>query len=114
MTALPVETGPIDAQQRLDRLRLRLVDAAADLRPVPLPSLEDLATRVHAVAAELDAIMRELPLVVHVSRLEEGGLREQLAELDTQLAEGWVPSGSPVEDVVASLRQSLADTSKGS
>lgn len=110
MTALPVESRadvqqPFDPQQSLDRLRLRLVDAAADLRP--LPSLDDMAERIHAVASELEAIVRELPLVIHVSQLEARGLRDTLDELDKQLANGWVPEASPVEDVVARLRSSL-------
>lgn len=105
MSALPVESTSLDSQHRLDILRLRLVDAAANLRPQP--RLDDMAQRIKAVSNELEAIMRELPLVVHVSQLEDGGLHEELQELDNRLAGGWVPEASPVGDVVARLRESL-------
>ncbi len=113
MTGLTVESRtdpqqPFDPQQSLDRLRLRLVDAAAELRP--LPSIDDMAERIYAVASELEAIVRELPLVIHVKQIEERGLRDRLADLDDKLASGWVPDASPVEDVVARLRAAVRTT----
>lgn len=110
MTALPVETGRLDAadtQQRLDRLRLRLVDAAADLRLVP--SVDDMLERLHAVAEELASIVRELPLVIHLSHIDDE-IAKRASEIDQKLATGWVPDARSVEDVLAGLREALRET----
>jgi len=92
-----------DARDSLDDVRLRLVEASADLlRPLPSPS--DLAQRIQEVAAELAEIRRTLLLVYHVTQREQGGLLAQLAEIDQRLAAGWVPEGRPIEEVLERLR----------
>ena len=90
---------------RLQEIRLRLADASADLRP--LPSADDIAERAQAVASQLEEIVHDLRLVIHVSQMEARGLRAQVAEIDRRLAEGWIPEGSPVEDVVVRLQAAL-------
>jgi len=100
--------APTDAGSDLDRARLRLYDAASELRPIDGP--DDLVMRVRTVARELQDIQESLLLYVHCQQLDAGPFSDELASIDARLAEGWVPEGASVEDVIARLRASL-DTS---
>ncbi len=101
---MPLE--PTEAENDLERARLRLYDAASDLRPIDGP--DDLVKRVRSVARELQDIQESLLLYVHCEQLDAGKFGDQLAQIDEQLAEGWIPEGRPVEDVIAQLRASLS------
>ncbi|HUP69088.1 MAG TPA: hypothetical protein VM142_04655 [Acidimicrobiales bacterium] len=91
-------------EQSLDRMRLRLVDAAFDLRP--LPTKEGIGERVRAVASELHKIERELLLLCHVdSKLGDTQLTQKLEDLDIRIAEGWRPEAADADEFVAGLRQ---------
>lgn len=107
MSALPTEVscaGALDVASRIRDVRLRLADASADLRP--LPGADDIGHRVQAVAAQLEKIVHDLRLVIHLSELDSSAFRTELADIDKRLADGWVPDGSPVADVVARLQAS--------
>lgn len=105
VTPTPVKSEHFEAEGDLEKARLRLYDAASDLRPLHSP--DDLAKRVRAVARELQDIQESLLLYVHCAQLEHDGLDETLAEIDKQLSTGWQPEGSPVEVVIARLRERL-------
>lgn len=102
MTRLPVEVDEADQRQRLERARLRLLNTAADLRPVASP--EELEARLAAALAELADVIRELKLLMHIKRLEESGLESELVALDEALAGGWRPDAAPVDEVVDKLK----------
>lgn len=102
MTPLPVDVDQVEPKARLDLVRLRLLDAAADLRPLPTP--EELEQRLSAVVSELADVLRELRLLQHVSAIEETGLEAELVELDEAIAGGWTPDAEPVDAVVERLR----------
>ena len=72
-----------------------------------MPHPADMSSTIEAVVTEVDAIVQELRLVVHLLQIEHHGLNDELRNLDERLAAGWVPEGSPVEDVVERLRRSL-------
>lgn len=106
VTVLPVPPEPTEAEANLERARLRLYDAASDLRPIDGP--DDLVQRVRTVARELQDIQESLLLYVHCEQLESGDFNDRLQEIDAQLADGWVPPSAPVDDVIARLRASLS------
>ena len=97
-----------DPERAIEHVRLRLMDAASDLRPPPLPTPQELAERLMAVRHNLEEITGDLLLVLHVLQIENAGLQDQLRQVDEKLAEGWRPEASPVEDVVARLRKRIA------
>jgi hypothetical protein len=86
-------------------VRLRLVDAAAELKPIP--NLHDLTQRVRQVNEELESIRDELLLFLHVQHLKGSGLDERLETLKRQIASGDLPKGRAVEDIVADVRKRM-------
>ena len=66
------------SDERINKVRLRLTDAAADLRP--LPSHADLLARVRDVARDLESIRQDLLLIVHVGELERGSFLSNLSK----------------------------------
>jgi hypothetical protein len=105
VTVVPTSPEPTEAQADLHRARLRLYDAASELRPIDGP--DDLVERVRAVARELQDIQESLLLYIHCEQLDSGEFTSKLEEVDKQLAAGWVPESAPVEDVIARLRANL-------
>jgi hypothetical protein len=94
-----------DHQSQVDQVRLRLVNAASDLRPSakPLDGPRELRDRLAAVMRDVQQIQKDLLLLFHCTQLEESGLSEKIEEIEAKLADGWKPGGSPVEDVVKRL-----------
>lgn len=86
----------------LDGVRLRLLDAASELKPIDGP--QELVGRAREVARQLRSIEEDLLLFVHCSSLEASDFEAQLDKIDAQLAGGWQPESAPVEDVVDRLR----------
>jgi hypothetical protein len=87
----------------LDQVRLRLVDAASDLRPLDGP--QELISRARKVADELESIREDLLLYIHCGALESGDFMASLEKIDACLLDpDWRPDAAPVEDVVARLR----------
>jgi len=96
-----------EAQEDLQRARLRLLDAASDLRPIAGP--DELTTRVRAVARELQDVQESLLLYVHCAQLEESDFGSTLDKIDASLADpDWRPDASPVGEVIDRLRKSLS------
>lgn len=89
--------------ERVASVRLRLLDAAADLTPIDGPV--ELHDRLQAVAQEIFEIQEAIRLLVHVTELEESEFLSTLTEIDDRLGEGWQPESSPVADVVKRLRE---------
>jgi hypothetical protein len=102
MTPLPIDVDQAEQQQRLERARLRLLDTAADLRPLASP--EELSHRMADALRELADIIEELNLLLHVKRLEEEEIEADLLQLDQALAGGWKPDAAPADEVVAKLK----------
>lgn len=102
---MTIDPEPLDQAADLERARLRLYDAASELRPIDGP--DDLAIRVRSVARELQNIQESLLLYVHCQQLESSGFSERLAKIDSDLAGGWVPESAPVNDVISRLRIGL-------
>lgn len=94
--------GDFGVEARIAAARLRLYDAAADLKP--LPSIQELKTRVVAAAATIQEIMRDLLLVAHCADLDADGFADEINEIKQRLDAGWVPDSAPVDDVVERLR----------
>lgn len=106
VTVEPTPQDHSDPAEDLARARLRLYDAASSLKPIDGPG--DLAERVREVARELRDIQESLLLYVHCQQLEAGDFNDRLDAITVRLAEGWVPEGSPVDDVVERLRASTS------
>ena len=104
MEALTESNGFDTSEENLDRLRLRIFDTASKLKP--LATVEELSDRIRAVVAELHVIEEELLLVAHIREIE-ATMMNRLEEIDTQLAAGWQPAGSDVDDVIKRLRSSI-------
>lgn len=103
MEALTESNGFDTSEESLNRLRLRIFDSASQLRP--LATVEELSSRIRAVAAELHAIEEELVMMAHIREVE-ATVMDRLEEIDTQLAAGWRPTGRDVDDVITRLRSS--------
>lgn len=109
MMVLPTKPENDDPQkQSLNRIRLRLIDIAADLRP--LPTVDNVLDRLRSVMVEFESVRNDLELVIHIAQAEEDGLIESLDEMDRRLATGWKPTGFPVEEVVERLRRAHSST----
>jgi hypothetical protein len=103
-TAWEPESG---TAERVNDVRLKLYDAADDLRKIDGPA--ELLARLQAVAQEVYEIQAALRLLIHVTSLEEGDFLSKLEEIDDRLAAGdWEPDGAPVDGVVDRLRAALA------
>jgi hypothetical protein len=98
------DASPEGTTADVERVRLRLLKAADELRPIEGPT--ELHARLMAAAREVHSIQEALRLLLHVTALEETDFLAELDAIDEKLADGsWRPEGSKVEDVVARLAQ---------
>lgn len=103
-----VEMNESADRKTLDRMRLRIYDVANELKVQPLPTIEDIGTRIQNVATELHRIETELLLVFHMhNTLDDPAYAEKLSNIDTRLAEGWIPEARDADEFVSHLRAQL-------
>ena len=103
MTPLPIDVDEDAQAKRLERARLRLLDTAADLRPLASPT--ELEERLSTALAELVDVIQELKLLLHIKRLDESSLEDELRTLDEGISGGWTPHAEPVDELVSRLKK---------
>lgn len=89
-------------EEVVEQLRHEVFDAGAELQP--LPTIEEMHARLARVAAELRQLAEDITLVAHVAELNQSGFIERVEQVEKDIANGWEPPSSPVEDVLARLR----------
>lgn len=92
-----------EASKDLEVARMGLLRSVEALSPIESPA--ELFQRIPRIVRELRQIEESLLLYRHTQQIESAGLEERLQEIDRQIADGVAPESSPVEDVVARLRE---------
>jgi hypothetical protein len=102
MSVVPrVETQDFDEGKSLKKVRLQLIRAAKELKPLPTPA--ELLNRLSDLIADLDDIKEQALLLYHVAQIEQSGLRERLTDIDARLAQGWEPDSESAEALLERL-----------
>lgn len=108
MSEVNAMTTDGDSGHRIQEVRLRLLDVASDLSPMPTPA--ELAERLQFVSRALESIQCDLRLIAHVVEIESGPALSELDELEKKMAEGWEPQGTPGDEAVKRLRSRYLHT----